>query len=407
MVNIAGGAEWREEQYHLGAGDPQSWAIGPYATQGFSSGSNGYNGTRPENSGTWGRSNVALYGDVEVRGVEDSWTLGTAVRIEDYEGFGTTMNSKISGRLAFTESFAARAAVSSGFRAPTPGQQNAFNVTTEFDFSLGDLVNNGTIPSTSPAAALRGGRALQPETSINYSVGAVLDSGPFTLTADYFRIDVSDRLTITKNFELTADETNSLITGGFAEAANLQKFRFFVNDFATRTQGIDVVSTYRIPALGGSTEFSAVFNYTDTEVTAFTSETIDADRRSALERGLPTTRWNFAINHSSDRWVLRARWSYYGTYWDREDARAWAAAELGDPDMSQLYELYSGKGLLDAEVGVPLINGITLSVGGQNVLNTYPDVNALAGSGTGNHYGQFSPFGFNGAFYYGRISYQW
>ena len=242
MINIAGGTEWREEQYHLGAGDPQSWEIGPYATQGFSSGSNGYNGTRPENSGTWDRSNVALYGDVEVRGVEDNWNIGTAVRIEDYEGFGTTMNSKISGRLAFTESFAARAAVSSGFRAPTPGQQNAFNVTTEFDFSLGDLVNNGTIPSTSPAAALRGGRALQPETSINYSVGAVVESGPFTLTADYFRIDVSDRLTITKNFELTADETNSLIAGGFAEAANLQKFRFFVNDFATRTEGVDVVS---------------------------------------------------------------------------------------------------------------------------------------------------------------------
>lgn len=407
MINIAGGAEWREEQYHLGAGDPQSWEIGPYATQGFSSGSNGYNGTRPENSGTWDRSNVALYGDVEVRGMEDNWNLGTAVRIEDYEGFGTTMNSKISGRLAFTESFAARAAVSSGFRAPTPGQQNAFNVTTEFDFSLGDLVNNGTIPSTSPAAALRGGRALQPETSINYSVGAVVESGPFTLTADYFRIDVSDRLTITRNFELTADETNSLIAGGFAEAANLQKFRFFVNDFATRTEGVDVVSTYQTPALGGSTEFSAIFNYTNTEVTAFTSETIDADRRSALERGLPTTRWNFAANHTSDRWTLRARLSFYGSYWDREDARAWAAATLDDPNLSDRYNLYSGKGLLDVEVGVPLANGINFSVGGQNVLNTFPEVNPLAASGTGNHYGQFSPFGFNGAFYYGRLSYRW
>ena len=79
MINIAGGAEWREEQYHLSAGDPQSWAIGPYAAQGFSSGANGYNGTRPENSGTWNRYNIALYGDVELRGVEDNWTLGTAV----------------------------------------------------------------------------------------------------------------------------------------------------------------------------------------------------------------------------------------------------------------------------------------------------------------------------------------
>ena len=44
-------------------------------TKGFSSGSNGYNGTRPENSGTWNRSNV-VYGDVEVHALTDEWTLG-------------------------------------------------------------------------------------------------------------------------------------------------------------------------------------------------------------------------------------------------------------------------------------------------------------------------------------------
>ena len=68
---------------------------------------------------------------------------------------------------------------------------------------------------------------------------------------------MSDRLTITKNFSLDPEETASLIAAGFAEAANLQKFRFFVNDFATRTQGIDLVLTYQTPALGGSTEFSS------------------------------------------------------------------------------------------------------------------------------------------------------
>ena len=180
-----------------------------------------------------------------------------------------------------------------------------------------------------------------------------------------------------------------------------------MNDFATRTQGIDLVLTYQTPALGGSTEFSAVFNHTDTKVTAFTSETIDADRRSALERGLPKTRWNVAVNHTGSRWTLRTRLSLYGSYWDREDARAWAEDMLGDPDLSDQYELYSGKGLLDTEVGFLLVNGVTVSLGAQNILNTYPDVNPLAASGTGNYYGQFSPFGFNGAFYYGRLSYQW
>ena len=409
MVNIAGGTEWRREQYHLGAGDPASWEIGPYASQGFSSGSNGYNGTRPENSGTWNRSNVAAYGDIEVGAENDEWILGAAVRIENFDDFGTTMNSKLSGRFALTEAIALRSAISSGFRAPTPGQQNAFNVTTEYDFVLQDLVNNGTIPSTSPAATLRGGQPLQPETSINYTLGSVIDVGTFTFTADYFRVNVSDRLTITKNFSLMADETASLVAGGFAEAANLQKFRFFVNEFATRTTGIDIVSTYTfIPqSFSGTTIFSAVFNYTTTKVTDFTSETIDDDRISSLTRGLPVMRWNIAADHRAPRWSLLARLNFYGEYWDREDARAWAGATLGNADLSPRYEEYSAKALLDLEVGVPIRDGLSIAVGGQNVLNTYPEINPLAASGTGNYYGQFSPFGFNGAAYYVRLNYAW
>ena len=238
MINVAGGLEWRNEQYHLGQGDPASWAIGPYGAQGFSSASNGYNGTRPENAGTWDRANVAGYGDIEIHGVDNEWNLGAAVRIEDfYDSFGTTMNSKLSGRYGFTDTFAMRAAVSSGFRAPTPGQQNVLNVTTEFDYEIQDLVNNGTIPSTSPVAALRGGVPLQPEESINYSLGSVVDTGPFTFTADFFRINVSDRLTISRNYTLSPVEVETLLAEGFAEAGNLAVFRFFVNDFSTRSAG--------------------------------------------------------------------------------------------------------------------------------------------------------------------------
>ena len=61
-----------------------------------------------------------------------------------------------------SDAVALRGAVSTGFRAPTPGQQNAFNVTTEFDFDLGDLINLGVIPSINPVAQLRGGEPLQP-----------------------------------------------------------------------------------------------------------------------------------------------------------------------------------------------------------------------------------------------------
>ena len=50
-------------------------------------------------------------------------------------------------------------------------------------------------PSISPAARLRGGLPLALERSVNYTAGVVFDTGPFTLTADYFRIEVSDRPT--------------------------------------------------------------------------------------------------------------------------------------------------------------------------------------------------------------------
>ncbi len=237
MVNLAVGAEWRDEQYQTTEGHPTSWTVGPYGRgQGFSAGSNGFFGYGPLAAGTWNRSNVAVYGDLELNDPDDGWTLGAAVRVENFEDFGTTTNGKVSGRLGFV-----RASVSSGFRAPTPGQQNGFNIATIFDPALGDLVNNGTIPSNSPVAALRGGVPLRPETSINYTAGVVFDTGLFNFTADYFRIDVSDRIGITSNFTLENDEIDALLAQGVDAARDLKRFRFFTNAFATRSQGIDLV----------------------------------------------------------------------------------------------------------------------------------------------------------------------
>ena len=402
MINLAGGTEWRDEQFTIRAGGRPSWEIGPYAAQGFSSGSNGFNGYRADvAAGSWNRSNVAAYGDLEVHDPGGRWTVGSAVRIERFDTFGTTMNSKLSARVAASDVVALRAAVSSGFRAPTPGQQNAVNVSTIFDYDIQDLINRGVVPSTSPAAILKGGEVLQPETSINYSVGSVVDTGPFTFTADYFRIDVKDRIALTQQFSLTPAEVDQLLAGGFREARNLATFVFFANDFSTRTHGIDLVSTWAPPALGGSDTFSFVYNYTGTKVTTPESPTIDKRRIMAIQEGLPNSRWNVAWNHLGAVNVL-ARLNYYGSYWDDEDA----ANNLGSA-MAVLYGRYSGKPLLDLEVGFPFGEGVVLSVGGQNVLNTYPDVNELAAEGVGNLYGQFSPFGFNGAYYYVRLNYGW
>ena len=228
-VHLASGAEWRREKFTIGAGDQPSWEIGPYAAQGFSSGSNGFNGYRADTTaGTWSRSNIAVYGDVEFTN-PGRWKLGTAVRFEDFDDFGTTVNGKVSGRLKLTGMAALRGAVSTGFRAPTPGQQHAFNVTTAF--IGGQLTNQGVVPSTSAVAMARGGSQLQPETSVNYSLGVVLEKGPFTFTADYFRIDIDDRVALAQDIKLSDDEIETLLAEGIPEARNFPVFRFFLNDF--------------------------------------------------------------------------------------------------------------------------------------------------------------------------------
>ena len=61
----------------------------------------------------------------------------------------------------------------------------------------------------------------------------------------------------------------------------------------------------------------------------------------------------------------------------------------------------------DVELGIPFGGGAELAIGAENLLNAYPDVNPFGPRTVGNAYGQFSPFGFNGAYYYTRISYGW
>ena len=399
IVNFAAGAEWRREQFTIGAGDPDSWTIGPYAAQGFSSGSNGFNGYRADTTaGQWDRSNIAVYGDLEFDDPGGRWTVGTALRFENFSDFGTTTNGKLSARIGVTDAFSLRGGISTGFRAPTPGQQNSFNVTTAF--IGGQLTNNGVVPSTSAIAVARGGGALQPEKSRNFSAGAVIEQGPFTFTADYFHIDIRDRVALTQEIVLQESEILVLLAEGIPEARNFPVFRFFLNDFSTTTQGIDVIAAL----VAGGTTFSAVFNYTDTALKNIESSVINDFRINTLERGLPNTRWNFSVNHEADRWNLTARINYFGSYWDSEDGRN--AFDEGFVMLSSLYPPYSGKALLDVEFGIPF-GDVELAIGAENLLNAYPDNNPYGAITVGNGYGQFSPFGFNGTYYYTRISYGW
>ncbi len=398
---LAAGLEYRTETFEIVAGDEASWAIGPLATpdpQGFSSASNGFNGFTPHSAGTFDRSNTSVYTEAEFYPIEN-WLLGAALRHENFDDFGTTTNYKLATNYGISDDLKIRSSYSTGFRAPTPGQQNAFNVSTQFDVSLGDLVNNGTIPSNNPVARLVGSKSLEAEKSKNFTAGFVLDLPGFDVTIDYFDIQLRDRLALSQDFKLLENLTEEQITlfengadgvGGDGEVPyvrNIANFRYFINDFETRTNGVDIVLT---TPTGPAGELIFAYNFTNTEVTKHNPETLGDRRIKELQESIPSNRANLTWTQTlTDNLGVLGRWSYYSSWWDDDD----------------LYTYGSEFKLFDLESSYSLANGLIVSVGAQNILNAYPDENPGGADGAGNQYSQFSPFGFGGTFWYGKFNY--
>ncbi|MCY3640094.1 MAG: TonB-dependent receptor, partial [Gammaproteobacteria bacterium] len=387
-LNIAGGFEWREEEFKICTGERASWEIGPYQQYGFGTGSNGFGGFNPASSGTWDRANIATYLDMEVNATE-SWRIGGALRWEDFDGFGSTTNFKFATHLQVTDALALRGSFGTGFRAPTPGQSNARNVSTVVNAATNAFEERGTIGSTHPVAMALGGRELEPEESENFTLGAVLafDNG-LSLTVDYFRIDVDDRIALSGLFDVTDAIKQALIADGVPEAAEFTSVRYFTNDFDTETEGVDVVATYGWETDLGSTDLLLSFNHTTTKVKNFRpgSTITSGDTIDNLERGAPETRFNLTLTHSINNWYLVGRYSYFGEWYDDH-----SAAE------------FDGYGLVDLLAQYNFASGMSVSVGAENALNEYPD--KAINPGNGRKYPRYSPAGHNGALIYAKISY--
>ena len=387
-LNIAGGFEWREEEFKITTGERASWEIGPYQQYGFGTGSNGFGGFNPASSGTWDRANIATYLDMEVNATEN-WRIGGALRWEDFDGFGSTTNFKFATHLQVTDALALRGSFGTGFRAPTPGQSNARNVSTVVNAATNAFEERGTIGSTHPVAMALGGRELEPEESENFTLGAVLalDNG-LSLTVDYFRIDVDDRIALSGLFDVTDAIKQALIADGVPEAAEFTSVRYFTNDFDTETEGVDVVATYGWETDLGSTDLLLSFNHTTTKVKNFRpgSTITSGDTIDNLERGAPETRFNLTLTHSINNWYLVGRYSYFGEWYDDH-----SAAE------------FDGYGLVDLLAQYNFDSGLAVTVGAENALNEYPDKSINPGNGR--KYPRYSPAGHNGALIYAKISY--
>ena len=310
-LNVAFGFEWREESFESKAGNRASYEDGPYSKYGFSIGSNGYQGLNPDNAGEWDRPNWAAYLDLEAD-ITPRLLLGFAVRYEDfYDDFGDTLKGKVAVRYELQEDLYLRGTLSTGFRAPSPGQANLSVLTTSFtDVGTGDLlVESGQLPPTHPVAAALGGEALEEEEAVNYSAGlAWRITERLSLTLDYFHIDVEDRIALTGEINLdglyvrncnddmddpasaplvmtadcTEDETNTartvsdIITNdAIFGGAKVRRVKFFANDFDTRTSGLDLVLSWSPPPSGGvDTDITLAWNWTKTEVEDYSDRTV-------------------------------------------------------------------------------------------------------------------------------------
>ncbi len=140
-LNLALGVEARRENYSIEAGEPASYELGPVA--GAPAGAQGFPGFRPSNEVDEDRTAYSAYVDLEAR-LTKQFLASVAVRGEHYSDFGSAVTGKLAARFDFTDSFALRGNVSTGFRAP--GLQQEFFTSTATNFINGIPVEVGTFP---------------------------------------------------------------------------------------------------------------------------------------------------------------------------------------------------------------------------------------------------------------------
>ena len=412
-LNIAFGAEYREEEFDLFAGDPASYALGPLSDQGFSSSSNGFGGFPRNTSAT--QDNTAFYIDLEAEITED-FTLQAAVRDEEFSNFDGQTTYKLAGIYHLTDSFRIRGGVSTGFHAPTAGQANITNVTTQN--VNGVLVDQGTLPLSSAAGQLaadyvesfgNGRPELDTEDAENFSLGVAFDIGDSTWTLDYYDIQVDNRIALGANVDFLAalnfagggtnfgsvsealsglDAAGVINRQDYLGLDDLAEFRFFTNSFDTNTKGFDLVGNIPFDFMSGSSTVTLAFNYNETEVTGRGSINPIGDARvEALEDQLPNLRGNVQWSHVQGKWRTLLRANYFG---------AWTSTSNG-------YDLGAST-LVDAQIAYQLTDEAEIVFGVDNLFDEFPDETPNPG-GLGQLYPEDSPFGFNGGTWYlqGRL----
>ncbi len=443
-LKVAYGAEYRRETYDITAGEPDSYRDGgvrildgPSAGNLGAVGAQVFPGFRPTDAVDADRNSYALYLDAE-KNLTENWLVNGAVRFEDYSDFGTETTAKLASRLALGRDFALRGSVSTGFRAPHLAQQ--WFSSTATNFIGGVPFENKTFPVTDPVAVLLGARPLKPETSTNFSVGATWSQSGFAASIDFYQIDIDDRIVISSNFQ-GGGIPAFLIANGQAQANG---GRYFTNAVDTETKGVDINLRYTWQtATAGKLTATLGANFNETKVTRFSptppqlaalgvvTPLFDIVEVVRMEDGQPKNVFNLGLNWQFKDFSFFLRNVRYGEVSAAQSGdTGWIAARnaalspgfdirLANPSPGSVagnmvpVQTFEAKWVTDLDITYRCGEKITLSVGANNLFDVYPERNIAStaqwlGNDNGGvfRYSGISPFGFNGAFYYGKIGYK-
>ncbi len=406
-LTLSYGLEWRGEEFTIGPGEPGSYINGGVLIGGnpAPSGAQVFPGFRPSDSGSFDRTSASAYVGLE-GDLTEKFSAGIAGRFEDYSDFGSTGTGKLTARYAFTDKFALRGTASTGFHAPSLQQQ--YYQTTSTNFIGGIPFDLVTFRVNHPAAIALGAEPLKPEKSKNLSLGLVLTpiEGLY-ITADAYRIQIEDRISLSENLTSTLVR-QYLNANGFPAVAG---GRYFTNALDTTTTGIDIIGTYTWKLDASQIDWTLGYNYNKTEIdrVAPNPAALAAIDPSALRFGRVELA-RFEIGAPRDKFLLGGVWKVGGWSFGATTTRYGEFSVLNSNPV--LDQTFSAKWLLDLTASYA-VNGWEFAIGGDNVLDEYPDENlfispALNTSTTGQlPYPSQSPFGFNGAYVYGRVSYKW
>jgi iron complex outermembrane receptor protein len=416
-LSLAAGAEFRWEQYEILQGQPDSYRDGgvrildgPGAGRLAPVGSQGSTGYRPIDEVNADRSNVAGFVDLEAD-ISRKLHLALAGRVERYSDFGSTSDGRAAIRYEPTRGISIRSALGTGFRAPSLTQ--SYHSATTGVFRIMNGVNTPrtvwTLPTNGLAAQVLGAFPLRPETSTGWSGGLVFAVPRLpTVTADYYAVNVDDRIVLSGVFDDPA------VSRLFEENGlrGIDAGRYFTNAIDTRTRGLDVVASYEAIAVSAIVRLTGGLNRTKTKVTrvsptppalsAFQSVLFSRLERGKIEKGQPERTMFLTVDAQKGRLAINLHNQRFGK------------ASLLDASNPANDQTVSAKWITDLGVTWELTRSLKVSGGSHNIFDIYPDEwfdfdrgieGVLSVGGIFRYPGAISPFGMNGRTIYLHITY--